>query len=100
MVYISHRLGEVRAVADRAVVLRDGANVGALRRDELTHDNMVRLMVGRDIAAQAHSAGVAGRDEYFRIEALRTTRYPQQTSIRGCSRRNPWRGRSGGRGPV
>ena len=59
VVYISHRLGEVRAVADRAVVLRDGANVGSLARDELTHDNMVRLMVGRDIAAQAHSPGVA-----------------------------------------
>ena len=59
VVYISHRLGEVRAIADRAVVLRDGANVGSLARDELTHDNMVRLMVGRDIAAQAHSPGVA-----------------------------------------
>ena len=76
IVYISHRLGEVRAVADRAVVLRDGANVGSLTRDELTHDNMVRLMVGRDIAAKAHSLGVAG-NECFRIEGLRTTRYPQ-----------------------
>ena len=86
VVYISHRLGEVRAVADRAVVLRDGANVGSLARDELTHDNMVRLMVGRDIAAQAHSRGVAGRDECFRIEGLRTRRYPQQTVSFGVSR--------------
>ena len=86
VVYISHRLGEVRAVADRAVVLRDGANVGSLARDELTHDNMVRLMVGRDIAAQVHSPGVAGRDECFRIEGLRTRRYPQQTVSFGVSR--------------
>ena len=86
VVYISHRLGEVRAVADRAVVLRDGANVGALRRDELTHDNMVRLMVGRDIAAHEHAPGVAGRGEYFRIEALRTRRYPQQTVSFGVAR--------------
>ncbi len=86
VVYISHRLGEVRAVADRAIVLRDGANVGSLRRDELTHDNMVRLMVGRDIAAQMHSPGVAGRDECFRIEGLRTRRYPQQTVSFGVGR--------------
>jgi ribose transport system ATP-binding protein len=86
VVYISHRLGEVRAVADRAVVLRDGANVGSLARDQLTHDNMVRLMVGRDIAAQVHSRGVADRDECFRIEGLRTRRYPHQTVSFGVSR--------------
>src|SRR6476469_3153762 len=79
VVYISHRLGEVRTVADRVVVLRDGANVGSLTRDELTHDNMVRLMVGRDIVPHVHSPGVAGREECFRIEGLRTTRYPRQT---------------------
>ena len=86
VIYISHRLGEVRAVADRAVVLRDGANAGSLARDELTHDNMVRLMVGRDIAAQVHLPGGAGRDECFRIEGLRTRRYPQQTVSFGVSR--------------
>jgi ribose transport system ATP-binding protein len=86
MIYISHRLAEVRAVADRAVVLRDGAHAGSLARDELTHDNMVRLMVGRDVAAQVHSPVAAGRDECFRIEGLRTRRYPQQTVSFGVSR--------------
>jgi ribose transport system ATP-binding protein len=86
VVYISHRLGEVRTVADRAVVLRDGANVGSLARDELTHDNMVRLMVGRDIAAQVHSSRVATREDDFKIKGLRTRRYPQQTVSFGVSR--------------
>ena len=86
VVYISHRLGEVRAVADRAVVLRDGANVGSLERAELTHDNMVRLMVGREIAPQAQGSGVGNGDDYFRIEGLRTRRYPQQTVSFGVSR--------------
>jgi ribose transport system ATP-binding protein len=49
MVYISHRLAEVRQIADRVVVLRDGRNSGTLDRAELTHDAMVRLMVGRDV---------------------------------------------------
>jgi ribose transport system ATP-binding protein len=86
VVYISHRLGEVRAVADRAVVLRDGANVGTLSRDELTHDNMVRLMVGRDIAAHVHSPRVSAGDECFRVEGLRTRRYPHQTVSFALSR--------------
>jgi len=85
VVYISHRLGEVRQVADRAVVLRDGANVGLLARDELTHDNMVRLMVGRDIARHVHSP-IAAQREYFRVDGMRTRRYPRQTVSFGVSR--------------
>ncbi|MGI6455846.1 MAG: sugar ABC transporter ATP-binding protein [bacterium] len=49
IVYISHRLGEVKEVADRVTVLRDGCNAGELSRDEISHDRMVKLMVGRDI---------------------------------------------------
>ncbi|MDG2129276.1 MAG: sugar ABC transporter ATP-binding protein [Fuerstiella sp.] len=50
VIYISHRLGEVAELADRVTVFRDGANAGDLNRDEITHDRMVRLMVGRDIS--------------------------------------------------
>lgn len=49
IVYISHRLAEVRTVADRVEVLRDGRNAGQLSRSEIRHDNLVRLMVGRDL---------------------------------------------------
>src|SRR5262249_14423200 len=38
VVYISHRLAEVRQVADRVEVLRDGRNAGRLGRDEINHD--------------------------------------------------------------
>ncbi|MDG1894159.1 MAG: sugar ABC transporter ATP-binding protein [Fuerstiella sp.] len=50
VIYISHRLGEVAELADRVAVFRDGANAGELSRDEITHDRMVQLMVGRDIS--------------------------------------------------
>ncbi len=50
MVYISHRLNEVNELADRVTVLRDGRNAGELARDEISHDRMVRLMVGRELA--------------------------------------------------
>jgi ribose transport system ATP-binding protein len=49
IVYISHRLGEVKELADRVVVLRDGENAGELQRDQISHDAMVKLMVGRDL---------------------------------------------------
>jgi len=49
IVYISHRLGEVKELADRVVVLRDGENAGELPRAEINHDAMVKLMVGREL---------------------------------------------------
>jgi ribose transport system ATP-binding protein len=49
VVYISHRLKEVEAIADRVVVLRDGRNAGELPRQEIRHANIVRLMVGREL---------------------------------------------------
>src|SRR5262249_50432901 len=63
VLYISHRLAEVKRVADRVTVLRDGRNAGELAKAEITHDNMVRLMVGRDLKQfypKVHRKGVGG----------------------------------------
>jgi len=49
VIYISHRLSEVEECADRVVGLRDGKNAGTLTRDQITHDAMIRLMIGRDL---------------------------------------------------
>jgi ribose transport system ATP-binding protein len=49
VLYISHRLKEVETIADRVTVLRDGRNAGELRRAEISHEAMVRLMVGREL---------------------------------------------------
>jgi ribose transport system ATP-binding protein len=77
--YISHRLGEVREIADRVVALRDGKNAGELTKDQITHDNMVRLMVGRDLDRLAVAGTtVAGADRLV-VKDLRTARYPAKT---------------------
>jgi ribose transport system ATP-binding protein len=78
VIYISHRLGEVKEIADRAVVLRDGANAGQLAREEITHDQMVRLMVGRDIDSFYQQPVGEKSPRYFEVETLRTARYPNQ----------------------
>lgn len=78
IIYITHRLGEVPVVADRAVVLRDGTNAGDLSRENLTHDNMIRLMVGRDIIVAARQEKMADTGEYFTVDGLRTRRYPHR----------------------
>jgi D-xylose transport system ATP-binding protein len=48
-IYVSHRLQEVRRVADRVTVLRDGRTVATLAAGEASEAAIVRHMVGRDI---------------------------------------------------
>ena len=49
MLFISHKLDELFAVADRFTVLRDGQCIGTYNKDELTNDKLIALMVGRKI---------------------------------------------------
>jgi rhamnose transport system ATP-binding protein len=49
IIYISHRMDEIFALADRVTVLRDGAQVGTRRVAETTSAELVTLMVGRRI---------------------------------------------------
>jgi ribose transport system ATP-binding protein len=60
VVYISHRLMEVQAIADRVVVLRDGRNSGELAREDISHRRMVELMVGRDLKQFFRRSHVTG----------------------------------------
>ncbi|MFK7817843.1 MAG: sugar ABC transporter ATP-binding protein [Planctomycetaceae bacterium] len=77
VIYISHRLGEVADLSDRVTVLRDGENAGEIPRTEISHDRMVRAMVGRDIAEfydrKQHTPG----EETLAVEQLVTVENPK-----------------------
>jgi rhamnose transport system ATP-binding protein len=51
VIYISHRLEEIFALANRVTVLRDGESVATNPVDGLTEEQMIRLMVGREVSA-------------------------------------------------
>ena len=81
IIYITHRLGEVVACADRVVCLRDGQVVGDLARDGIGHAAMTRMMIGRDLqslylppAAEPRSEG--GLD----LDGLVTSAFPDRAA--------------------
>ena len=49
IIFISHKLDEVFAVSDRVTVLRDGHYVGTENIPDITPDDLIRMMVGRDL---------------------------------------------------
>lgn len=77
VVFISHRLKEVREIADRVIVLKDGRNSGSLTKEEITPARIVNLMVGRDLEEPAARATAAGTGKArLEVQALRTTAWP------------------------
>jgi ABC-type sugar transport system ATPase subunit len=72
VVYISHRLDEIFALADRVVVLRDGRHAGGRPREGLGRKELIELMVGRELA-----------EEYPRREVAPG---PVRLSVSGLSR--------------
>jgi ribose transport system ATP-binding protein len=49
VIYISHRLDELRRIGDRVTVLRDGGRVGTEQVGETTEGQLIRMMVGRSV---------------------------------------------------
>ncbi len=78
VIYISHRLAEVQELSDRVVVFRDGENVGELGPEEMTHDAMVRLMVGRDVSQLYQRTSHALGEVALTVSGLRTQVHPDK----------------------
>jgi ABC-type sugar transport system ATPase subunit len=73
-VYISHRLGEIFQIADRATVMRDGRKIGTWPISELDHRRLVDAIAGeeRALKVSAEALESAARDEVvLEIEGLR-----------------------------
>ena len=83
ILYVSHRMAEISRLADRVTVLRDGAVVGTISRDELTPERIVRMMVGRDLAGfykKEPRSEPLDNNPFFSVDNIRGGR-----RVHGCS---------------
>jgi len=70
IVYITHKLDELYQIADSVTVLRDGKLVGSSPIEDVTHDDIVRMMVGRDIQDFFVKADVTKSKEVFSVRDM------------------------------
>ena len=73
IIFITHKLREVLAVADRITVLRAGRVVGTTTADGATQQSLANLMVGRDVVFRVEKAEPDPGEPVMRIEELRVS---------------------------
>ena len=69
VIYVTHRLGEVTRLADRAAVLRDGELVGTVAITETTEHRLVEMIIGSKLHVHGESREV-GDDEFLALEGV------------------------------
>ncbi|WP_104191732.1 sugar ABC transporter ATP-binding protein [Cryobacterium sp. Y82] len=74
IIYISHRMDELRRITDRVTVLRDGEYIGTLQKEQLDIPTIIEMMVGRHIEEGARpKAREHSSDEVvLKVEGLNT----------------------------
>lgn len=70
VIYISHRLEEVLEICDRATVMRDGCTISELNISDVNMDDIIRLMVGRELKEKYPRIEKSIGKELFRVEHL------------------------------
>jgi rhamnose transport system ATP-binding protein len=70
IIYVSHRLEEIFAIADRVTVLRDGETVGTCKTADVSRTELIQMMVGREIAAVFPKRQVALGETVLEVRKL------------------------------
>lgn len=70
IVYISHRMEEIFELCDRVTVLRDGSYVGSKKISDTDMNDIVKMMIGREIGDRYPARNFDIKEEVFRVEGL------------------------------
>ena len=85
IIFITHKLKEVLAIADRIVVLRGGRSVGAAIPDESTEASLAELMVGRKVILQVEKDDAHPTQTVLEIENLQVMDDRKQLIVKGLN---------------
>ena len=81
IVYISHFLDEIMELTDRFVVLRNGKVYGDGRTADVAKRDIIRMIIGRDIAARTKATTVIAAKPVLKVERLRSGRLLRDISF-------------------
>ena len=68
IVYISHKLKELFTIADRYIVLRDGATIDSGDMDTVSQDELIQKMTGRKLKIERTGTELSDKMNYYRLK--------------------------------
>lgn len=80
-IYISHKLNEVKEISDKICVIRDGEHIGTKDADTMSEDDIITMMVGREITSLYPHEPHEIKEEILRVENL-SAWHPINTHIK------------------
>ena len=83
IIYISHRMDEIKVITDRVTVMRDGGYVGTLITKDCTKDDIINMMVGRVIYEDPKTESAVAKDApvVLKVEHLNAGRMVKDVSF-------------------
>ena len=83
IIYISHRMDEIKVITDRVTVMRDGGYVGTLITEECTKEDIINMMVGRVIYEKPKEKSLVPADApvVLKVEHLNAGKMVQDVSF-------------------
>jgi general nucleoside transport system ATP-binding protein len=85
IIFISHKLGEVLAIADRITVLRRGKTIETVPREGATEEGLAKLMVGREVLLRVEKKPADPGPPLLTVENLRVREDRGLECVRGIS---------------
>ncbi|MBS3970489.1 MAG: ABC transporter ATP-binding protein [Clostridia bacterium] len=70
IIFISHKLNEVKAISNRVTVLRRGKTVGTVQTVDITKDELARMMVGRNVCFKVDKVAAAPKQTILKVDNL------------------------------
>lgn len=84
IIYISHKMGEIKQITDRIVVLRDGKNSGEFVTKDTGIAEVITSMIGRELKDYYHKSKAAPGKEVLRVESISDGKHFSDISLRVC----------------
>lgn len=84
IILITHKLNEIKAVADRTTILRRGKQVGVVNVADVSTQEMANLMVGRNVSFDVNKANIKPGETVFSVKDL-TVKKQQQIVVKEVS---------------